>query len=64
MNLLATKRGHAHYPSMLEDVDRGRPTEVELINGSLVGEAREHGVPVPLHDALYALVRGREAAYA
>jgi 2-dehydropantoate 2-reductase len=64
MNLLATKRGHAHYPSMLEDVDRGRPTEVELINGSLVREAREHGVPVPLHDALYALVRGREAAYA
>jgi 2-dehydropantoate 2-reductase len=64
MNLLATKRGHAHYPSMLEDVDRGRPTEVELINGSLVREAREHGVPVPFHDALYALVRGREAAYA
>jgi 2-dehydropantoate 2-reductase len=64
MNLLATKRGHAHYPSMLEDVDRGRRTEVELINGALVREAREHGVPVPLHDALYALVRGREAAYA
>jgi 2-dehydropantoate 2-reductase len=64
MNLLATKRGHAHYPSMLEDVDRGRPTEVELINGSLVREAREHGVPVPLHEAIYALVRGREAAYA
>jgi 2-dehydropantoate 2-reductase len=64
MNLLATKRGHGHYPSMLEDVDRGRPTEVELINGSLVREAREHGVPVPLHEALHALVRGREAAYA
>jgi 2-dehydropantoate 2-reductase len=64
MNVLATKRGHAHYPSMLEDVDRGRPTEVELINGSLVREAREHDVPVPLQEALYALVRGREAAYA
>jgi 2-dehydropantoate 2-reductase len=64
MNVLATKRGHAHYPSMLEDVDRSRPTEVELINGSLVREARAHGAPVPLHEALYALVRGREAAYA
>jgi 2-dehydropantoate 2-reductase len=64
MNVLATKRGHAHYPSMLEDVDRGRPTEVELINGSLVREARTRGVPVPLHETIYALVRGREAAYA
>ena len=27
MNVLATKRGHAHYPSMLEDVEAGRPTE-------------------------------------
>ena len=36
MNVLATKRGSAHYPSMLEDVESRRPTEVELINGALV----------------------------
>jgi 2-dehydropantoate 2-reductase len=63
MNVLATQRGHAHYPSMLEDVDSRRPTEVELINGALVRQAREHGVDVPLHEAVYALVRGREASY-
>jgi 2-dehydropantoate 2-reductase len=63
MNVLATQRGHAHYPSMLEDVDRRRPTEVELINGSLVREARAAGVEVPLHETVYALVRGREASY-
>ena len=40
MNVLATQRGHAHFPSMLEDVEAGRPTEVELINGALVREAR------------------------
>ena len=39
MNVLATKRGSAHYPSMLEDVEARRPTEVELINGALVREA-------------------------
>jgi 2-dehydropantoate 2-reductase len=64
MNVLATQRGSAHYPSMLEDVDAERTTEIELITGSLVREAERHGVPVPLHTMLYGLVRGREAAYA
>jgi 2-dehydropantoate 2-reductase len=63
MNVLATRRGSAHFPSMLEDVVAGRPTEVELINGALVREAREHRVEAPLQEAVYALVRGREASY-
>jgi 2-dehydropantoate 2-reductase len=63
MNVLATKRGHAHRPSMLEDVEAHRPTEIELITGSLVREAERRGVPVPLHRALYALVKGKEASY-
>jgi 2-dehydropantoate 2-reductase len=64
MNVLATKRGSAHYPSMLEDVDARRPTEVELINGALVREAERCGVEAPLHTALYRLVKAREASYA
>jgi 2-dehydropantoate 2-reductase len=64
MNVLATQRGHAHFPSMLEDVEAGRATEIELINGALVREARSHGVEAPLQEAVYALVRGREAGYA
>jgi 2-dehydropantoate 2-reductase len=63
MNVLATRRGFAHSPSMLEDVEAERPTEVELINGALVRAARGHGVEAPRHEALYALVRGREASY-
>jgi 2-dehydropantoate 2-reductase len=63
MNVLATQRGHSHFPSMLEDVEAGRPTEVELINGALVREARRHAVEAPFHEAVYALVRGREASY-
>jgi 2-dehydropantoate 2-reductase len=63
MNVLATQRGSAHYPSMLEDVDARRPTEVELINGALVREAERVGVEAPLQAALYALVKGREASY-
>jgi 2-dehydropantoate 2-reductase len=63
MNVLATKRGSAHYPSMLEDVDAHRPTEVELINGALVREAARHGVDAPLHTAVYRLVKAREGSY-
>ena len=63
MNVLATKRGSAHYPSMLEDVDARRPTEVDLITGALVREAERLGVPVPLHTAMYRLIKGKEASW-
>jgi len=63
MNVLATQRGSAHYPSMLEDAEAERKTEIELITGSLVREAERHGVPVPLHTALYALVKGKEDSW-
>jgi 2-dehydropantoate 2-reductase len=48
---------------MLEDIEAQRPTEVELINGSLLREAGRHGVDVPLQTALYRLVKAREASY-
>ena len=51
MNVLATQRGSRHYPSMLEDVEAHRPTEIEHITGALVREAERLGVPVPLHTA-------------
>lgn len=63
MNVLATRRGSRHYPSMLEDVEARRPTEIEHITGSLVREAERLGVAVPLHLALYRLVRAREASW-
>src|SRR2546430_56808 len=40
-----------------------RPTEIEHITGALVREAARVGVPVPLHTALYSLVKGREASW-
>jgi 2-dehydropantoate 2-reductase len=63
MNVHATQRGSRHYPSMLEDVEARRPTEIELINGSLLREARRLGVDVPLQTALYRLVKAKEASY-
>ena len=58
----AAEGAYAHVPSMLEDVRSGRRTEVDFITGALVREAERLGVPVPLHAAMYRLVRAREAA--
>jgi 2-dehydropantoate 2-reductase len=63
MNVLATQRGSRHYPSMLEDVEAHRPTEVDFITGALVREAERRGVKAPLMTAVYHLVKAREASY-
>jgi 2-dehydropantoate 2-reductase len=70
MNVHAVRRGetlaaeghYAHVPSMLEDVRSGRATEIDFITGALVREAARHGVPVPLHTAMYRLVTARGSA--
>jgi 2-dehydropantoate 2-reductase len=44
--------------SMLQDVERGRRTEVEEILGYVAREAARHHIPVPKIDVVYRLVRG------
>ena len=63
MNVLATQRGSAHYPSMLEDVEAHRQTEIDSITGALVREAERLGVPVPLQTTLYRLIKAKEASW-
>ena len=63
MNVHATRRGSAHYPSMLEDVEARRATEIDLITGALLEESERLGIPVPLHTALYQLIKAREASW-
>jgi 2-dehydropantoate 2-reductase len=63
MNVLATRRGSAHYPSMLEDVDAHRRTEIDMITGSLVREAHRVGVPVPLHETMQRLIKAKEDSW-
>jgi 2-dehydropantoate 2-reductase len=47
-------------PSMLQDIERGRPTEVDAINGAIVREGAMLGIPTPYNEALLLLVKGRE----
>lgn len=47
-------------PSMLQDVERQRPTEIDAINGAVVREGRRLGVPTPYNRAVLLLVKARE----
>jgi 2-dehydropantoate 2-reductase len=63
MNVLATQRGSAHYPSMLEDVEAHRRTEIDTITGALVREAHRLGVAVPLHETMERLIKAKEESW-
>lgn len=43
-------------PSMLQDIERGRPTEIDFINGYVVNVARRFGVPAPLNAVIVETV--------
>jgi len=49
-----------HKPSMLQDVEAGRETEIDFLNGAVVSFGERHGVDAPLNRALTALVKGLE----
>jgi 2-dehydropantoate 2-reductase len=48
-------------PSMLQDIEAGRPTEVDYINGALIEMGLKHGVPTPVNRTMMYLVKTIEA---
>jgi 2-dehydropantoate 2-reductase len=60
--LLIAKRTAANRGSMLQDLDRHHRTEIDAITGPVVRAAARHRIPVPLNQAMYAVVRARESA--
>jgi 2-dehydropantoate 2-reductase len=56
----AAEVAYDHKASMLQDVEAGRATEVDFLNGGIGRFGRETGVPTPLNDAIGALMKGLE----
>jgi 2-dehydropantoate 2-reductase len=52
-----------HKASMLQDVEAGRLTEIDYLNGGIVRFGEEHDVATPLNRAIWALVKGLEASW-
>ena len=47
--------------SMLQSIERGRPADIDFLNGYVAERGREKGVPTPVNAALAAMVREIEA---
>jgi 2-dehydropantoate 2-reductase len=52
-----------HKASMLQDVEAGRQTEVDFLNGAIVHWGERTGVATPLNRAIWALVKGLEHSW-
>ncbi|MHA1590053.1 MAG: ketopantoate reductase family protein [Candidatus Njordarchaeales archaeon] len=60
--LSVAKRTGKNISSMLQDILRGRRTEIDFINGAIVKLGRKHGIATPFNDMLYKLVKALEKA--
>jgi 2-dehydropantoate 2-reductase len=59
----AGRANYHHRPSMLQDVEARRPTEIATLNGGLVTAGRRCGVEVSLNEAICALIDGVERSW-
>ncbi len=48
--------------SMLQDLRRGRPTEIDYLNGAVAAIAAQHSIACPVNAALTALIKTMEAS--
>jgi 2-dehydropantoate 2-reductase len=51
----------AQYSSTAQDILRGKPTEIDMLNGYVAERCKALGIDTPVNRTLHALVRLREA---
>ncbi len=54
---IAMKKHRGIVPSMLQDLRKGKPCEVDAINGVVCAYGRKHGVPTPVNDRIADVIR-------
>ena len=47
-------------PSMLQDLEQGRATEVDVVNGGVAERGRAHSIATPFNDRVVELVHAME----
>jgi 2-dehydropantoate 2-reductase len=51
-----------HRSSMLQDIEKGKKTEIDYLNGAVTKLGRKHGIPTPYNDAMAAIIKSLERA--
>ncbi len=51
----------AHHASMLQDIQRGRKTEIDSLNGAVVDLGKKHGVETPVNSFITMMLKAKEA---
>ena len=51
----------SHHASMLQDIRRGRPTEIDALNGAVVALGAACGVDTPVNKTIVSLLKAKEA---
>jgi 2-dehydropantoate 2-reductase len=54
---VAMKKHYGIYPSMLQDLEKGKPCEVDAINGVVCAWGRRCGVKTPFNDKIVEIIR-------
>lgn len=52
---------HDNVPSLKADLDRGMPTEIEVLNGAVVRLGKRHGISTPANSLLVSMVKYLES---
>jgi 2-dehydropantoate 2-reductase len=54
-----SRAGH-HKPSLAVDLDQGRRTEIDFLNGRIVANARRLGIAAPYHEEMTLLIQAAQ----
>ena len=57
---LAMKKHNGLKPSMLQDIEAGKPCEIDAINGVVCNYGKEVQVPTPYNDLVVEIIHGFE----
>ena len=60
MNQMIAKTMSAQKSSTAQDLQRGKSTEIDFLNGLIVKKGLEYNIPTPNHQTIWQLIKGLE----
>ncbi|RJS83463.1 ketopantoate reductase family protein [Methanophagales archaeon] len=46
-----------HHSSMLKDIEKGKKTEIDFLNGVFVALGKKHGIPTPVNETIVRVIK-------